>query len=194
MPTTETTQPLPRICHSRCSGGTADPSALVGGALASGLTARPQVRSATRWLGIAGSARGSRAAIRALKIDEKCAQAWNDRGICYREISDYTTALKSCLRAVELDPGNPELLFALGVTLEQIGVLYMSTKYLDSAIQVFKMVVDQLPNNMESWNYLGICYKEMGNDTDAKFHFDRAREIRSSGKDTPIVSRRSEYH
>ena len=54
------------------------------------------------------------------------------------------------------------------------------------------MVVNQLPNNMESWNYLGICYKEMGNDTDAKFHFDRARE---SGiqEGSPIVSRRSEY-
>jgi len=128
---------------------------------------------------------------RALKIDEKCAQAWNDRGICYREMNDHTTALKSCLRAVELDPENPEMLFTLGVTLEQIGVLYMSTKYFDSAIQVFKMVVSQLPNNTESWNYLGICYREMGNDTDAKFHFDRARDIRASRKDTPIVSRRS---
>jgi CheY-like chemotaxis protein len=130
---------------------------------------------------------------RALKIDEKCAQAWNDRGICYRECRDYTTALKSCLRAVELDPENPELLFTLGETLEQIGVLYMSTKYLDSAIQVFRMVVSLLPNNMEAWNYLGICYKEMGNEADAKFHFDRARDIRFGRKDTPIVSKRSGY-
>jgi CheY-like chemotaxis protein len=130
---------------------------------------------------------------RALRIDEKCAQAWNDRGVCYRELNDYTTALKSCLRAVELDPENPELLFTLGVTLEQIGVLYMSTKYLDSAIQVFKMVVNLLPNNMDAWNYLGICYKEMGKETDAKFHFDRARDIKLSRRDTPIVNKRSGY-
>jgi hypothetical protein len=130
---------------------------------------------------------------RALEIDENCAQAWNDRGICYRELNDYTSALKSCLRAVELDSGNPELLFALGETLEKIGVLYRSTKYLDSAIQVFKMVIDQLPNNMDSWNYLGICYKEMGQEEEAKFHFVRARDIKIGQKDTPIVSRRTRY-
>lgn len=130
---------------------------------------------------------------RALAIDEKFAQAWNDRAICYREQNDYTTALKSALRAVELEPENPELLFTLGVTLEQIGVLYRSTKYLGSAIQVFKMVVSLLPNNMDAWNYLGNCYKEMGQEEDAKFHFDRARDIKFSHKDTPIVSRRSGY-
>ncbi len=130
---------------------------------------------------------------RALTIDEKCAQAWNDRGVCFRELSDYTSALKSCLRAVELDSGNPEMLFTLGETLGKIGVLYRSTKYLDSAIQVFRMVIDQLPNNMDAWNNLGICYKEMGQEEEAKFHFDRARDIKLGKKDTPIVSRRTKY-
>jgi len=130
---------------------------------------------------------------RALAIDEKCAPAWNDRGICLRELADHTTALKSCLRAVELDPENPEMLFTLGVTLEQIGMLYMSTRYLESAVQVFKMVIDQLPDNMDAWNHLGTCYKGMGNEADAKVHFDRAREIQLLRKDTPIVSRRSGY-
>ena len=130
---------------------------------------------------------------RALKVNEKFAQGWNDRGVCYRQLNDYTSALKSCLRAVELDSENPELLFTLGTTLEQIGVLYKSTKYLESAVQVFKMVIGQLPNNMDAWNHLGICYKEMGREEEAKFHFDRVRDIRTSRKDTPIVSRRNEY-
>ncbi len=130
---------------------------------------------------------------RAIAIDEKFAQAWNDRALCYRELKDYTTALKSSLRAVELDPENPELLFTLGETLQQIGILYRSTKYLDSAIQVFKMVISTLPNNTDSWNNLGICYKEMGKEEDARFHFDRARDIKLFKKDTPIVSRRNDY-
>lgn len=130
---------------------------------------------------------------RALKIDEKFAQAWNDRGVCYRELNDYMNALKSCLRAVELESENPEMLFTLGLTLEHIGVLYKSNKYLDSGIQVFKMVISQLPNNVDVWNHLGTCYKEMGKEEEAKFHFDRARDIKSSQKDTPIVSRRNEY-
>lgn len=130
---------------------------------------------------------------RALKIDETFAQAWNERALCYRELNDYTSALKSSLRAVELDSENPELLFTLGETLQRIGVMYMSNKYLDSSIQVFKMVINQQPNCMEAWNHLGICYQEMGKEEEAKFHFDRARDIKLWKKDTPIISRRSEY-
>ena len=129
----------------------------------------------------------------ALAIDEKLPYAWNDRGICYRETGDYTSALKSHLRAVELVPDNPEFLFNLGETLELIGVLNMDNKYLDSAIQTLKMVVNILPNNVEAWNHLGICYKEMGKDEEARFYSDRAMEIKHSMKDTPILRRRDEY-
>ena len=129
----------------------------------------------------------------ALAIDEKLPYAWNDRGICYRETGDYTSALKSHLRAVDLVPDNPEFLLNLGETLELIGVLNMDNKYLDSAIQTFRMVVNILPNNMEAWNHLGICHKEMGKDEESKFYFDRAREIKHSMKDTPILRRRDEF-
>jgi tetratricopeptide (TPR) repeat protein len=130
---------------------------------------------------------------RALAIDENFAQAWNERGLCYRALEDYTNALKSCLRAVELDSENPELLFTLGETLQRIGVMYMSNKYLDSAIQVFKMVINQQPNSLEAWNNLGICYKEIGKEEEAKFHFDRARDIKLWKKDTPIATKRNDY-
>jgi DNA-binding response OmpR family regulator/Flp pilus assembly protein TadD len=129
----------------------------------------------------------------ALKIDEMLAYAWSDRGICYRETGDHTTALKSCLRAVECAPENTECLFTLGETLEKIGLLYMNNKYLDSAIQVLKMVVNQMPNNMSAWNHLGICYKEMGKHEESKFYFDRARDIHLWNKDTPVRFKRNEY-
>ncbi len=130
---------------------------------------------------------------RAIAIDENLPYAWNDRGICYRELGDYTNALKSHLRAVELASENTEFLFNLGETLEVIGVLYMSNKYLESAIQTFKMVADLLPNNASTWNHLGICHKEMGKDEESKFYFDRARDIKQWKKDTPIILKRNEF-
>jgi CheY-like chemotaxis protein len=130
---------------------------------------------------------------RALEMDDSLAYVWSDRGACYRETGDYTNSLKSCIRAVELAPDSPQCLFTLGETLEQIGIMYMSVKYLDSAVQTFRMVVDQLPNNANAWSHMGICYKEMGKADESKFHLDRARDIRLGGKDTPIRYTREDY-
>ena len=94
---------------------------------------------------------------------------------------------------MELAPDNTEYLFNLGETLELIGVLYNSNKYVDSAIQTFRMVTDLLPNNAAVWDHLGICYKEVGKNEESKFSFDRARDIRLGNKDTPIIPRRNEF-
>jgi tetratricopeptide (TPR) repeat protein len=130
---------------------------------------------------------------KALEIDNKLSYVWNERGACFREMGDHTSSLKSFLRAVELAPDNPELLFNLGETLEIIGIMYMSNKYLDSAIQTFRMVVNQMPNNASAWNHLGICFKEMGKTDESKFYFDRSRDITLWKKDTPLVRKRDEY-
>lgn len=130
---------------------------------------------------------------RALEIDEKLSYVWNDRGICYRMLGEYDDALKSFLRAVELAPSNVEILYELGETLEQIGVMQMNDKYLDAAVETFKMVVNTLPNSMDSWNHIGICLKELGKPEESKFYFDRARDIKLWKKDTPIPRKRNEY-
>jgi CheY-like chemotaxis protein len=127
---------------------------------------------------------------KALEINDKLPYVWNDLGLCYREMKDNSNALKSLTRAVELAPDNPEFLFNLGEILEVIGLLNMSNKYLDSAIATFKMVINQLPNNKDTWNHIGICYKEKGQIEESKFYFDRARDIRTGNKDTPIVPKR----
>lgn len=129
---------------------------------------------------------------KALEIDEKLPHVWNDLGLCYRDTGDYKSSLKSLLKAVEFAPENAEILFNLGETLEMIGVLYMSNKYLESAIQTFNMVANVMPNNADTWNHIGICYKELGKPEESKFYFDRARDIHIWKKDTPIVPRRNE--
>ena len=130
---------------------------------------------------------------RALEIDEKIPHVWNDRGICYRTLGDYDEALKSFLRAVELAPGNVEILYELGETLEQMGVMQMNNRYLEAAVETFKMVVNSLPNNMESWNHIGVCLKELGRPEESKFYFDRARDIKLWKKDISIPRKRDEY-
>ncbi|MFZ1897186.1 response regulator [Methanoregula sp.] len=130
---------------------------------------------------------------KALEIDEKLPHVWNDRGICCRMLGDYDEALKSFLRAVELAPGNVEILYELGETLEKIGVMQMNNKYLEAAVETFKMVVNFLPNNKDSWNHLGVCFKELGRSEESKFYFDRARDINLLKKDSPIPRKRNEY-
>jgi len=130
---------------------------------------------------------------RALEIDEKLSYVWTDRGICFRMLGDYDEALKSLLRAVELAPGNVETLYELGETLEQMGVLQMNNKYLDAAVETFKMVVNTLPNSMDTWNHIGICLKELGRPEESKFYFDRARDINLWKKDSPLPRKRNEY-
>jgi PAS domain S-box-containing protein len=128
-----------------------------------------------------------------LKLDNKLPHVWNDRGLCYRALNDTSEALKSMLRAVELDPENPEYLYNLGETLEIIGVLYMSNKYLDSAVKTFQMVVNQMPNNADAWNHIGVCMKEMGKSEESKFYFDRSRDIKMWKKHTPIIPKRDKH-
>ncbi len=127
---------------------------------------------------------------KALESDDSLPQVWNHRGLCYGEMGEYTSALKSLSRAVELAPDNPEFLFNLGMTLEMIGIQSMSNKYLGSAVQTFKIVANQMPNNADAWNHIGICYKEMRQVEESKFYFDRARDIRLWKKDTPLIPKR----
>jgi TolA-binding protein len=128
--------------------------------------------------------------VKALETDDNLPFVWNDRGLCFREMGDTKNALKSFMRAVDLAPDNLELQFNLGETLHLIGEQNMSNKYLDSAIQTFKMVVNKMPNNADAWNHLGICYKEMGQIEESKLYFDRARDIHLWKKHTPIIPKR----
>ena len=129
----------------------------------------------------------------ALAIDDTLAYVWNDRGVCYRITGNYDEALKSLLRAIELAPDNTEILNDLGETLEQMGIIHMDNKYLEAAIQTFKMVANSLPNNMDAWNHIGVCLKEMGKAEESRFYFDRARDINLWKKDTPIQRKRQEF-
>jgi CheY-like chemotaxis protein len=127
---------------------------------------------------------------KALEMNDKLPYVWNHLGLCYREMGDINNEHTSLKRAVELAPDNPEILFNLGETLERIGKLNLSNKYLESAIQTFNIVAKQMPNNADVWNHIAICYKEMGQALEAQSNFDRAKHIRKLNRHTPIVPKR----
>jgi len=129
---------------------------------------------------------------RAITADPNLAYVWNYRGLCYRDVGDYNEAIKSFLRAVELEPENLEVLYDLGETLEMIGVMQRENKYFDAAIQMFKIVINKLPNNESAWNHIGICLKEMGKPEESRLFFDRARDVKLWKKDTPVPRKRDE--
>lgn len=130
---------------------------------------------------------------RAIQSDDKLPYVWNDRGICYREKGDYTAALKSSIRAVELAPEDVECLYTLGETLETIGLKNESNEYLQSAIQVFTMVGELLPGNIDVWNHLGTCHKAQGKHEESLVYYNRARDIRMKNRGVPIPHKRDEF-
>lgn len=127
----------------------------------------------------------------ALEIDDKLPAVWNDLGLCYRESGDHKNALKSLQKAVELAPENMEFLYNFGETLEKIGMLNMNSRYLDSAIQAFKMVIKQMPDNADAWNHIGLCCRESGKLDEARVCFDRVKDLHLRNAHTPIKPKRN---
>ncbi|MFZ1127980.1 PAS domain S-box protein [Methanoregula sp.] len=84
-----------------------------------------------------------------------------------------------------LDKGDfvyAEPLFGRRQKCVSMGAIQMNTKYLEGAIEAFKMMVNVLPNNMDSWNYIGICLKELGTLEESQSFILTGPGISSSGK------------
>ncbi len=58
---------------------------------------------------------------RALKIEGRRPDAWNNLGIAYYNLGDAKTAVEAWKRAATLDPGNLDVLFNLGTVAARIG-------------------------------------------------------------------------
>lgn len=120
---------------------------------------------------------------RALEINPSFAPAWNDRGLCLRDLGKYEEAFKSYERALELAPREEEYLFDYGEILEMMGVLRRERKILEDAIRAFSTVTEVNPDNAHAWNHLGTCLRETGRDEEAGKAFERARSITRLNRD-----------
>lgn len=95
-------------------------------------------------------------------IKEKQATACLDIGTEYLRSSRYSLALNELIKAKELDPGNPEIRYYLGMSYDKKGTV-------KKAIAEFEEAVKLNPDYSEAHNYLGAIYLKMR-------HWDKAIE------------------
>ncbi|MFA5221764.1 MAG: response regulator [Methanoregula sp.] len=121
---------------------------------------------------------------RAIEIDPSYVFAYHDRGICYREIGRDDEALRDIEKALQLSPGEEEIIYSRAETLRKIGILRRESKIITKAIDAYNQVLEKNPNDAGAWNNLGICAKELGKEELSRQYFERAKEIVRSNKAT----------
>jgi CheY-like chemotaxis protein len=118
----------------------------------------------------------------AIEIDPTLAYVWHDRGVCYRELRNYSEALRNFDKAVELAPDDEEFLFSRAEMLKMMGILRQQRDLLGSAVQILNRVVELNPNHAEAWNSLGVCSQELGKELLSRQYFDKSRDLIKQGK------------
>jgi len=79
--------------------------------------------------------------------------------------------------AIELEPGNPEAHYALGMSLA------MQNKTAE-AMEAFRRTVECDPKYADAWYALGNGFEEQGMLEEAQAHFQRAVEIEPGDEET----------
>jgi len=77
------------------------------------------------------------------------------KGLLYEEQKQYDQALNVIKQALELDRGNPEMLFRQGIILDK-----MDKKA--EALAIMRQILAMEPNNVNALNYIGYSYAENG--------------------------------
>ena len=119
---------------------------------------------------------------KAIEIDPTLAYVWHDRGVCYRELRNYSEALRNFDKAIELAPDDEEFLFSRAEMLKMMGILRQQRDLLGSAVQILNRVVELNPNHAEAWNSLGVCSQELGKELLSRQYFDKSRDLIKQGK------------
>ncbi len=114
---------------------------------------------------------------RAIESDPAMAYAWNDRGLCLRELGKDEEALRNFDTAVELMPAEEELQFTRAEMLRNIGIMRGQKNAIEAAVNGFNKVLAINPYHAEAWNSLGICMKELGKSELSRQYYDRSSDL-----------------
>ena len=114
---------------------------------------------------------------RVIEMDPAHVEAWRERGVCLKELGRYEEALQSFDRALELNGGIPATYYAKGETLEKLGKENGDFHLFEQAIVCFDQVLEKEPENVNAWNYRGVCLKELGKFEEARRSFDKAQML-----------------
>ncbi|MDO9326667.1 MAG: tetratricopeptide repeat protein [Methanoregula sp.] len=114
---------------------------------------------------------------RVIESDPTMAYAWNDRGLCLRELGRDEEALRNFDTAVELMPAEEELLFTRAEMLMKIGIKRGQKNAIEAAVNGYNKVLAINPYQAEAWNSLGICMKELGKSELSRQYYDRSNDL-----------------
>ena len=114
---------------------------------------------------------------RVIEMDPTHVNAWTEKGICLKELGRYDEALQCFNRALELNGKRPATYYAKGETLEKLGKETGNFSLFEQAIACFDLVLQKEPDNVNAWNYRGVCLKELGRFEEARRSFDKAQTI-----------------
>jgi len=144
---------------------------------------------------------GTELVLQALRIDDKCARAWQVLAIAREQSGDLTSALQCLEAALKLDPENHELAYTIGHIAHRLGQMDIGEKLFryyvaqrpDSAegannlacalrgqmrfgeaIEVIRTAINQAPHMPMLWNTLGSILTEQGDMEKALIFYDEA--------------------
>jgi len=119
---------------------------------------------------------------RAIEIDPAMAAAWHDRGVALRQLGRDEAALENLEKAAELAPENEEFVFTRAELLKKLGILRGDRTITEAAVAAFNRVLELNPNQAEAWDGLGMCMKELGKTQLSRQYFEKAQELKRTGK------------
>jgi lipoprotein NlpI len=83
---------------------------------------------------------------KALKIDEMYLPAWNDKGVAFLELKEYTQALDCFQRVGYLDPG-------ISMPLYNKGFVQLKLEKYEDAVETFRIFLDAYPFRDDFYRY-----------------------------------------
>jgi PAS domain S-box-containing protein len=122
---------------------------------------------------------------RVIEMDPGHVEAWQDRGICLKELGRYEEAIQSFDRVIDLNAPTTETFYYKGEALEKLGRSSGNAGLFEEAIRYFDKVLELDPSHINAWNYRGLCLKELRRNEEAKKSFDRAQTLIRQGIQRP---------
>jgi PAS domain S-box-containing protein len=114
---------------------------------------------------------------RVIEMEPGHSQAWQDKGVCLKELGRYEEAIQCFDRVVLLSPSNPEIYYFKGECFEKIGKSTGDFEYFEKALKCFDQVLTMDKKNINAWNYRGVCLKELRRVEEARKSFNQAQMI-----------------